>query len=665
MKKRYLTKSRFKLACECPAKLYYTGKPAEYADSKLEDSFLAALAEGGFQVGELAKHYYPGGVDITTLDYDESLRQTGELLKRDRVVIFEAAVAHGNLFCRVDILVKDGTHLQLLEVKAKSFSSADGEEEFLKKDGEIRPGWLPYLEDVAFQKYVLKKAFPRYTVAAYLMLADKDARCPTDGLNQKFKITEVNGRKSVRVSPPITPADVSKPILATVRADEYCLMIYEQDYELHGCVMDFGELVRAFADAYEADTKLAMPVSKACKGCEFRASAVQKADGLKSGYEECFAADLGWSAADCARPMIFDIWNFRKTAALVEEGRLLMAQVTPADFSFRPAKNTGLSAAERQWMQVEKTNAGDNSYYLDEQHLAEEIATWVFPLHFIDFETSMVAVPFHKGRHPYEGIAFQFSHHTVFADGSVEHTGEFLEIRPGVFPNYEFLRALKKELENDKGSVFRYAAHENSFLNLIYHQLAQESSRVTDRRELMAFIKTITTAGKYSPEQWHGERSMIDMCDLVKRFYYDPRTNGSNSIKQVLPAILNRSAFLQQTYSKPVYGAIGGIKSRNYQDKIWIERGENGEVADPYYLLPRLFDDCPEAYDTLLANEQLFSSDTELHDGGAAMTAYCKLQFTEMSDAERAEIEKALLKYCELDTFAMVMLYQGWLDLLG
>ncbi len=81
--------------------------------------------------------------------------------------------------------------------------------------------------------------------------------------------------------------------------------------------------------------------------------------------------------------------------------------------------------------------------------------------------------------------------------------------------------------------------------------------------------------------------------------------------------------------------------------------------------MPRLFDVCHEAYDTCWRYEQLFSSDTELHDGGAAMTAYCKLQFTEMSDAERAEIEKALLKYCELDTFAMVMLYQGWLDLLG
>ena len=50
MKKyRYLTKSRFKLATECPTKLYYTGKK-EYLNQKYEDSFLLALAEGGFQV---------------------------------------------------------------------------------------------------------------------------------------------------------------------------------------------------------------------------------------------------------------------------------------------------------------------------------------------------------------------------------------------------------------------------------------------------------------------------------------------------------------------------------------------------------------------------------------------------------------------------------------
>jgi hypothetical protein len=41
--KRYLSKSRFKLAVECPTKLFYTGKP-EYANIKNEDEFLVMLA---------------------------------------------------------------------------------------------------------------------------------------------------------------------------------------------------------------------------------------------------------------------------------------------------------------------------------------------------------------------------------------------------------------------------------------------------------------------------------------------------------------------------------------------------------------------------------------------------------------------------------------------
>ena len=45
-KKKTLSKSRFKLALECPTKLFYAGKPA-YQDNSLDDSFLATLAEGG------------------------------------------------------------------------------------------------------------------------------------------------------------------------------------------------------------------------------------------------------------------------------------------------------------------------------------------------------------------------------------------------------------------------------------------------------------------------------------------------------------------------------------------------------------------------------------------------------------------------------------------
>jgi hypothetical protein len=149
---------------------------------------------------------------------------------------------------------------------------------------------------------------------------------------------------------------------------------------------------------------------------------------------------------------------------------------------------------------------------------------------------------------------------------------------------------------------------------------------------------------------------MIDMCELVKRYYYDPAKKGSNSIKQVLPAILNSSRLLKEKYANPIYGADGGIPSLNYRNWKWIEYVE-GRVLDPYKLLPNMFQDISEKDFAVLSDSD------ELRDGGAALTAYARMQFEEMSEYERKEIEKALLKYCELDTLAMVMIYEGWKDL--
>ena len=104
MNERYLTKSRYKIGLECPTKLFYTRKK-EYPDKSQEDSFLAALANGGYQVGELARQYYQGGVDIETLDYKEAETMTADLLTRDQVIIYEPAICYNNLFIRVDILV--------------------------------------------------------------------------------------------------------------------------------------------------------------------------------------------------------------------------------------------------------------------------------------------------------------------------------------------------------------------------------------------------------------------------------------------------------------------------------------------------------------------------------------------------------------------------------
>ena len=124
---RYLTKSRFKLAAECPTKLFYTGKDKVYRNKMQEDSFLAMLADGGYQVGSLAKCYYPDGEEVTTLNHEQALAETTELLKRENVTIFEAAVAFGDLFVRIDILIKQGNEFKLIEVKAKSYNSSKPE----------------------------------------------------------------------------------------------------------------------------------------------------------------------------------------------------------------------------------------------------------------------------------------------------------------------------------------------------------------------------------------------------------------------------------------------------------------------------------------------------------------------------------------------------------
>ena len=655
-KKRYLTKSRFKLACECPTKLFYTRK-IKYANQKQEDDFLKALAEGGFQVGELAKQYFPGGHDIKTLDYDQSLSETNDLLGQDKVTIYEAAIQAGNLFIRADILVKDGNKLKLYEVKAKSFDPNEANP-FVGKNGFVKEKWKPYLSDVAFQKHVLHLAFPDYEVSAHLMMVDKNAICPTDGLHQKFKLVKISKNQTeVEMTSSLTKEEIDSPILCRVNVDKECESIFNSVEDVgSNKSMSFKDRVDLFADQYASNKKISMPIATRCAKCEFYTTDSDEQNGLRSGKKECWQEELGWSDEDFNEPTVLDVWNFRKKDELIQEGRIKMSALTEEDVNPTPDGKAGYSRSQRQWLQIEKCQTNDETFWIDHEGLQKVMDSWLFPLHFIDFETTAVAIPFNAGRKPYEGIAFQFSHHIVHKDGTVEHAGQYLNSDRGVFPNYEFLRKLKAELEHDSGTIFRYSHHENSFLKTIYHQLRTDKT-VLDREELCKFIKTITNSNNGN-EVWCGERDMVDLCEIIKRHYYDPATNGSNSIKAVLPAILDSSQFLKDKYSKPIYGAPRGIKSLNFEEFQWVEF-ENGKVKDPYKLLPKLFEDSSDE------DESKLYFDDELNHGGAAMTAYARMQFTEMSESECNEIRKALLKYCELDTMAMVMIYEGLIDLLS
>lgn len=80
---------------------------------------------------------------------------------------------------------------------------------------------------------------------------------------------------------------------------------------------------------------------------------------------------------------------------------------------------------------------------------------------------------------------------------------------------------------------------------------------------------------------------------------------------------------------------------------------DGDKVINPYKTLPPLFDDWSET-----ELEENISDIENIADGGAALTVYAKLQYVNMTTKERNEITQGLLKYCELDTLAMVMIYE-------
>lgn len=78
-------------------------------------------------------------------------------------------------------------------------------------------------------------------------------------------------------------------------------------------------------------------------------------------------------------------------------------------------------------------------------------------------------------------------------------------------------------------------------------------------------------------------------------------------------------------------------------------------MRDPYQLLPTLFQESD-----LAIEEKLMSGEDDLREGGAAMAAYARMQFAEMSTYEQDALAQGLKRYCELDTLAMVMIFEGW-----
>jgi len=108
MKEIILSKSQYIRALQCHKSLWLYKHNPELRDTPSSKS--ESLFNTGYQVGDLAKELFTGGVEIEfdSSNFDGMVKQTKKLIESGCEIIYEATFKEDGIFAMADILVKNG-----------------------------------------------------------------------------------------------------------------------------------------------------------------------------------------------------------------------------------------------------------------------------------------------------------------------------------------------------------------------------------------------------------------------------------------------------------------------------------------------------------------------------------------------------------------------------
>ena len=391
-----LSKSKYCQCVQCVNILWLNKYKPVYSQSESKESVL----ENGRKVGELAKGLFGDYEDIP-YDKDINLRiqKTEELLQGKPNIITEASFSYENNFCSVDILKNDTEGVEIYEVKSST---------------EVKD---IYLDDVAYQYFVLTNAGLNVKKAAIVYINNEYVRGKELDMNQLFSIEDVT--------------DIAK--------------------EKQNQIKNNIDMINEFMQAHDKDNEPDKHISVDCF------------DPYPCPYWEYCTRDL-------PKPNVFDIsgmWKSKKFEKYYE-GKI----------SFEDLENEKINPKYLEQIDFE---LNDREPKIEKEPIESLLNSLNYPLYFIDYESCQYAIPEFEGTKPYQQIPFQYSLHIISEEGApIEHK-EFLADVDDENLIRTFAESMINDMSEDGSVIVYnkgFEATRNREIGEMYPDLQEEMERI-------------------------------------------------------------------------------------------------------------------------------------------------------------------------------------------
>ncbi len=429
-----ITKTHYVSFRSCSRCYYYI---LNNKDQAVEDPASQKRINDGYLVNQYAYDLFPGIIstkkDLKSVNPTLQVEITKKLLNDDKPIA-EASFKFNDLFCAVDILVKNNDGYDIYEVKGSTNLEKHLDE---------------YCADVAFQKYVLQKCGLKIN-SCYLV-----------HLNSQY----------------VKQGDIEVKKLLSI-----------------DCLDDFAEFIKECEDVEKQ-----IPMMEE----------IQKSKTIPT-YGDCSSSCpfYDFCHKDLPTPNVLSL--ARMTS---KKGHKLITQGIKS-FDDLIKNNVALSSFQAKQLSATQKN----EIYLDKVALNLFTSKLKYPLYYLDFETMDEAIPKIDGTSPYQQVPFQYSLH--------------IEKTPGVEPDHKAFLGEKLDCQYE---LAKQLCHDipKGVMSIAYN---------------MGFEKSVIRrlAKAYPDLEQHLMDIHDHMVDLLEPFrdgsYYNPKQNGSTSIKYVMPAVCPKMA---------------------------------------------------------------------------------------------------------------------------